>query len=291
MRRLLAGASDPTSASWSLFLALLRPNRLTRRRDRSLELTNMFLDVIGRLGSFERPVRDKSWLPLRKCPTESARASVFFPLVSLPGLWHNSRMALSADSGVVSWFPKHGFQPCLLRHLCRELFNRYGVKRKATVVHLRNVVNEMEVFDDDYHAFLNRVTGELYTITHDEIRAIEEEDDLEEHPAWQQERIRKAGEIFDSEDWLQLPSKFDIHEWEIMKDFCYSVDDDRLRSELLDAIHGSGAFRHFKNTVHYRGIQQDWYRFRQLAWITSPGSGWRRTRFRTLRRSSATLAT
>jgi hypothetical protein len=135
----------------------------------------------------------------------------------------------------------------------------------ATVVHLRDVVNEMEVFDDDYHAFLNRVTGELFTVSRDEIRAVEEEHDLEEYPEWRHDSIRKAGEIFDSEDWLQLPSKFDIHEWAIMQDFCYSVDDDRLRSELLDAIHGSGAFRHFKTTVHYRGIEQDWYRFRQNA--------------------------
>ncbi len=135
----------------------------------------------------------------------------------------------------------------------------------TTVVHLRDVVNEMEVFDDDYHAYLNRVTGELFTINHDEIRAVEEEDELKEYLAWQQDSIRKAGEILNSEDWLQLPSKFDIHEWGIMQDFCYSVDDERLRSELLDAIHGSGAFRHFKSTVYYRGIEQDWYRFRQTA--------------------------
>ena len=135
----------------------------------------------------------------------------------------------------------------------------------TTVVRLRDLVNEMDGSDDEFHAFLNRVTGELFTVSNDELRALEKEDDLEEHPAWQHDSIRKAGEILDSEDWLELPSKFDIHEWGIMQDFCYSVDDERLRNELLDAVHGSGAFRHFKNTVHYRGIEQDWYRFRQNA--------------------------
>lgn len=133
------------------------------------------------------------------------------------------------------------------------------------IVHLRDVVNEMQVFDDESHAFMNRVTGELFTVTSNELRAVEEEHDLEEYPEWQRNSIRKADEILDSDDWLQLPSKYEIHEWEIMRDFCYSLDDERLRSELLDAIHGSGAFRHFGNTVHYRGIQQDWYRFRQQA--------------------------
>ena len=133
------------------------------------------------------------------------------------------------------------------------------------VVHLRDVVNEMQVFDDESHAFMNRVTGELFTVTSNELRAVEEEHDLEEYPEWQRNSIRKADEILDSDDWLQLPSKYEIHEWEIMRDFCYSLADERLSSELLDAIHGSGAFRHFGNTVHYRGIQQDWYRFRQQA--------------------------
>ncbi len=133
------------------------------------------------------------------------------------------------------------------------------------IVHLRDVVNEMQVFDDESHAFMNRVTGELFTVTSNELRAVEEEHDLEEYPEWQRNSIRKADEILDSDDWLQLPSKYEIHEWEIMRDFCYSLADERLRSELLDAIHGSGAFRHFGNTVHYPGIQQDWYRFRQQA--------------------------
>ena len=133
------------------------------------------------------------------------------------------------------------------------------------IVHLRDVVNEMQVFDDESHAFMNRVTGELFTVTSNELRAVEEEHDLEEYPEWQRNSIRKADEILDSDDWLQLPSKYEIHEWEIMRDFCYSLADERLRSELLDAIHGSGAFRHFGNTVHYRGIEQDWYRFRQQA--------------------------
>ena len=133
------------------------------------------------------------------------------------------------------------------------------------IVHLRDVVNEMQVFDDESHAFMNRVTGELFTVTSNELRAVEEEHDLEEYPEWQRNSIRKADEILDSDDWLQLPSKYEIHEWEIMRDFCYSLADERLSSELLDAIHGSGAFRHFGNTVHYRGIEQDWYRFRQQA--------------------------
>jgi hypothetical protein len=132
-------------------------------------------------------------------------------------------------------------------------------------IHLRDVVSEMEGFDDNFRSFLNRVTGELATVSVEELSAVEEDYDLEDYPQWQREAIQKAEEIIVSEDWLELPSKFEIHEWQIMRDFCYSVDDERLSSELLDAIHGSGAFRVFKNAIYYRGIEQRWHSFRQDA--------------------------
>jgi hypothetical protein len=132
-------------------------------------------------------------------------------------------------------------------------------------IHLRDVVDEMDGFDGNFRSFLNRATGELATVGIEDLSAVEDGYDVEASSRWQREGIQKAEEIIVSDDWLELPSKFEIHEWQIMRDFCYTVDDERLSSELLDAIHGSGAFRAFKNAVYYRGIQQDWYRFRQDA--------------------------
>ncbi len=62
--------------------------------------------------------------------------------------------------------------------------------------------------------------------------------------------------------YIPLPSEFDIHEWEIMKNFCYSVEDDKKSSLLLKAIHGSGAFRCFKDSVFRFGMDDQWYEFR-----------------------------
>jgi hypothetical protein len=132
-------------------------------------------------------------------------------------------------------------------------------------VHLRDVVGEMEGFDDNFRSFLNRATGELATVGVEDLSAVEDGYDLETYPQWQREAIQKAEEIMVSDDWLELPSKFEIHEWEIMRRFCYSLDDERLSSELLDAIHGSGAFRAFENTIYYRGIEERWYSYRQDA--------------------------
>jgi len=133
------------------------------------------------------------------------------------------------------------------------------------IVLLKDVVNEMDVISDEHSAFLNRQTGELVTLSGEELSAAEEDDDIDDYPEWQQEVIIKAKEVLESDDFLALPSKFDIHEYSIMEDFCFSVADDKIRGGLLGKIRGSGAFRRFKNAIRMNGIEEDWYSFRQEA--------------------------
>ncbi len=130
------------------------------------------------------------------------------------------------------------------------------------VVSLRDVVNEMDVMSDSFHAYLNKATGELVTITDEEIEAIESEADWSQYPEWQHEALATAKKVLASTDFLPLPSKFDINEYEIMEKFCYSIEDSDLGNELLDQIKGSGAFRRFKDAIRRRGIEEEWYRFR-----------------------------
>jgi len=133
------------------------------------------------------------------------------------------------------------------------------------LVSIKDVVDEMDVLSDEHSAFLNRHTGELVTLSREELSAAEENDDIVDYPEWQREMIIKAKEVIESDDYLPLPSKFDIHEYHIMEDFCYAVADDRIREDLLDEIRGSGAFRRFKDAIQMNGIEEDWYSFRQEA--------------------------
>ena len=50
-----------------------------------------------------------------------------------------------------------------------------------------------------------------------------------------------------------------------MREFAESVEQGRIRGELLDALHGSGAFRHFKSTLRRHGIEPAWWEFRDQA--------------------------
>lgn len=133
------------------------------------------------------------------------------------------------------------------------------------IVSLKDIIDEMDTVSDELSGFLNRRTGELITLTSEELSAAEDrdEEDLDEYPEWQQEMIVKAREVIGSDDYLPLPDKFDIHEYRIIEDFCYSLADDMIKENLLHKIKGSGAFRRFKDTIREYGIEKEWYRFRQ----------------------------
>ena len=133
------------------------------------------------------------------------------------------------------------------------------------IVHLRDVIREMDVFGDEHRTFLNIQTGEFVTLSDYELDAAEEDDTLEDMPEWQQDMIQKANDVLFTNDYRELPSKFDIHEYAIMENFCYAVEDDELRDRLLNSIRGRGAFRYFKDTIHQYGIADDWYDYREQA--------------------------
>lgn len=64
----------------------------------------------------------------------------------------------------------------------------------------------------------------------------------------------------------RFPTKYDIHEYHIMENFVYSLPAGAAKQELVTAICGRGAFRRFKQGVHYHRIEQQWYAFQAQAY-------------------------
>jgi uncharacterized protein UPF0158 len=132
-------------------------------------------------------------------------------------------------------------------------------------VKLQDILEGMDFQSDAQSAFLNLTTGEVVSITDEELRAAEHDAPLEDFPDWQHDAIRMAGEILETEHYLPLPDRFEIHEYRIMERFCLSIDDEDIRDDLCDAIRGRGAFRYFKDRIHAYGIAEEWYRYRDAA--------------------------
>jgi len=144
---------------------------------------------------------------------------------------------------------------------------------------------EMDLPNDSWTAYLNRRTGELVTVTDEDQRLVEGGENPEGLPEWQRETLPKVRDALESDDFLALPGKFEIHEYRIMERFTLEVEKPEIREALLQGIRGRGAFRRFKEVIHERRLTEAWYAYRQLAfegiaadWLETNGIAYTRER-------------
>jgi hypothetical protein len=136
----------------------------------------------------------------------------------------------------------------------------------SAAVLLKDIIDALEMQFDESSSFLDLNTGRIETVSNDLLReaneSVGEEPDL---PDWQRQEWEIAKRIVSTDRFQQLPTKFDVHEWVIMQDFSHSVESDRVREDLMSAIHGAGAFRHFKDALRRHKIESAWFEFRAEA--------------------------
>src|ERR1019366_7963051 len=115
-------------------------------------------------------------------------------------------------------------------------------------VRLNDIVDALEMQLDESSSFLDLDTGRVETVSHALLREAEESgNEAPDFPTWQKPEWEMAKRIVSTDRFQELPTNFEVHEWAIMQDFSRSVESDRIREDLLQAIHGSGAFRNFKD--------------------------------------------
>jgi hypothetical protein len=102
-----------------------------------------------------------------------------------------------------------------------------------------------------------RVSREVVSVTTEELRAAEEEAPLDDFPEWQHDALRIARDIVETDHYLPLPDRFEMHEYSLMERFCHSVDDDDMRADLCGAIRGRVAFRRFKDRMQWYGMAEE----------------------------------
>lgn len=136
-------------------------------------------------------------------------------------------------------------------------------------VKLKDIIDEMDMQMEEYRSYLNKETGVIISVSTEELSIAEEseeDDDFSEYSDWQQESIKNALDVIVNEDnYIELPDKWEINEYDIMENFCGSVKNDRVGNALYSAIKGRGAFSRFKDAISRFGMENDWYRFREEA--------------------------
>jgi hypothetical protein len=132
------------------------------------------------------------------------------------------------------------------------------------VLALRDIVDAIESQSNEGAAYLNPETGEIIQVSEGELALVEEGAADKDLPQWQREAMPKIREAIESDHFLVLPDRFEVHEWAIMERFSLEQNDD-ARKVLGGAIHGSRAFRHFRAAIERLGLLDAWYRYREEA--------------------------
>jgi hypothetical protein len=136
-----------------------------------------------------------------------------------------------------------------------------------TRVDLDEIIDGVDFQFDGSSSYLDRQTGHVVTVTDDEIRHAEEEDEERSSPGFgdDEEQIELARAILgdEADRFVALPDKHEIHEWRLMADFVPSIDKIRVAEDLDRALRGKGAFRYFKDTARRHGVLDQWYEYRQ----------------------------
>ena len=155
----------------------------------------------------------------------------------------------------------------------------------AARVKLKDIVEAMDFQIEETTSLLDKKSGVIHHFA-DEVLAQVEDEDLEKLlakcPEWQKGDYLAAAEYqMRSEDFVSLPSKFDIHEWQIMSDFAGTIQDPKIAAKLDRALHGTGAFRYFKDVLDECGLWDSWNayrakRFEEMAkkWCEENGVEW-----------------
>lgn len=154
----------------------------------------------------------------------------------------------------------------------------------AAKVKLSDIIDALELAGDEHSFWLDRETGEVRMLTDEVVDYAEEDTPIEQIPEWMHADLEVARKVQEDTEhrYLELPGKFDIHDWDIMDCFASTVKDERVQRELKHGIRGSGAFRMFKHLLEEHNIWEAWNKFRHarlreiaVEWCEDNNLAWR----------------
>lgn len=117
-------------------------------------------------------------------------------------------------------------------------------------IKLTDIIEAIEETDQDSEFYLDKETGEIVWVN----------EMCMENDEWEEITDR-----LDEHGCYQLPTRYDIRDYDIMVDFIQTLSEE-VSYQLSSVINGRGAFRRFKDTLCYLGLEQQWYDFKADAY-------------------------
>ena len=117
-------------------------------------------------------------------------------------------------------------------------------------VKLSDIIEAIEMTDQYSECFLDKETGAIEWVS---------------EMAMTREEQEEVYDRLDEHGFYRFPTSFDIRDYDIMEDFLDTLSGSAY-DKLASAIRGKGAFRRFKDTLRYLGIERQWYEFHDNAY-------------------------
>lgn len=110
-------------------------------------------------------------------------------------------------------------------------------------IKIEAIIEELEIQFDEYQTFLNTNTGEFISVSSDELIAAEDEEPFDHLSGWELEVRMAAIDIVNNfEDYLEIPTKYDINEYEMIEEFCLVVRDQNIRNKLIVKLNPASTY-------------------------------------------------
>lgn len=107
----------------------------------------------------------------------------------------------------------------------------------SLTVKLKDIIDGMEMQMDEASHYLDLKTGEVVFVTDEEMQYAED-DDIDEDdfvPDWQKPQIELAKKILNSDEYLTLPGRYDLNEYQMMENFIETQVPEKLKFHLNNA--------------------------------------------------------
>ncbi len=136
-----------------------------------------------------------------------------------------------------------------------DLFYLYSGEEQPQPVFLEDIAEAFETCTDEWVQFLNIRTGKLVSVPENPRMTGDEAD----YALWE--------EIEESEDYISLPSQYELHEKQIMEDFTDTGTSGETANRLWRALESRHPYRNFKQAIHDTGVAPEYYAFRSLTFL------------------------
>ena len=125
----------------------------------------------------------------------------------------------------------------------------------AKPVDLNELIDALDLQSDFLSFFLHKESGEIITLTEDEIADVEEG-----RFSSSDEELLFAKEVLsDSGRYIELP--WNLDKQGMMEEFCRSLDNEESKEALLELIQNADAFGHFNTAVHLYQVEDSWLEY------------------------------